>query len=49
MGWILPDLINYRVGYGFKKKPKTGPGWVRVFAKTRLELGPEPDPFIYIS
>ena len=43
MGWVLLGLIKNRVGFGFKKKkPEAGPGRVRVFVKTWLELGPEP-------
>ena len=52
MGRILSGPINYRVGYGFKKRnPQTGPGRVRVFAKTRSEPELEPNPtclYIYV-
>ena len=45
IGRILPGPINYRVGYGFKKKkPETSPGQVQVFAKTWPEPEPEPEP-----
>ena len=43
MGRILPDLINYRVGYRFlKKKPKAGPGQVRVLSIPSSNLDPDP-------
>ena len=29
MGWVLPGPIRNRVGYGFKKKPEAGPGFIK--------------------
>ena len=51
MGQILPDLINYRVGYRFlkikKKKTRSGSGSGPGFIHTRPEPGlePKPNPF----
>ena len=55
MGRILPDLIRNRVGYGFKKKTRTGSGFYKKSGpKPRPGLGPGPiipkllkTPYIY--